>query len=77
MPNAAVRRGAPNGVVTTFVYVVKADDTVEVRPIKLGVVDGERAAVSTGLAVGERVVTEGGDRLREGATVTVPARASP
>jgi multidrug efflux system membrane fusion protein len=72
VPNAAVRRGAPNGVVSNFVYVVKVDDTVEVRPITLGVVDGERAAVSAGLATGERVVTEGGDRLRGGAKVTLP-----
>jgi multidrug efflux system membrane fusion protein len=72
LPTAAVRRGAPNGVVGTFAYVVKADDTVEVRPITLGIVDGERAAVSAGLAVGERVVTEGGDRLRDGAKVSVP-----
>lgn len=73
VPNAAVRRGAPNGIVSNFVYVVKVDDTVEVRPITLGVVDGERAAVSAGLAAGERVVTEGGDRLRDGAKVTLPS----
>jgi multidrug efflux system membrane fusion protein len=72
LPTAAVRHGAPNGVVGTFAYVVKADDTVEVRPITLGIVDGERAAVSAGLAVGESVVTEGGDRLRDGAKVSVP-----
>jgi multidrug efflux system membrane fusion protein len=72
MPNSAVRRGAPNGVVTTFVYVVNADNTVAVRPVTLGVVDGERAAVTAGLAAGEVVVTEGGDRLREGATVQLP-----
>ena len=72
VPNAAVRRGAPNGVVSNFVYVVKVDDTVEVRPITLGAVDGERAAVSAGLATGERVVIEGGDRLRDGAKVTLP-----
>jgi multidrug efflux system membrane fusion protein len=70
MPNSAVRRGAPNGIVTTFVYAVKPDNTVEVRPIKLGVVDGDRAAVIAGLAAGEVVVTEGGDRLRDGAQVT-------
>ena len=75
MPNAAVRRGAPNGVVTTFVYVVKPDRTVEVRPVTLGVVDGERAAVSAGLAAGEIVVTEGGDRLRDGAQVQLPGAA--
>lgn len=72
MPNSAVRRGAPNGVVTTFVYVVNADQTVSVRAVKLGVVDGERVAVAAGLAVGERVVTEGGDRLRDGAKVQLP-----
>jgi multidrug efflux system membrane fusion protein len=72
IPNAAVRRGAPNGVVTTFVYVVNADNTVTVRPVTLGVVDGERVAVTAGLAAGEIVVTEGGDRLREGAKVQLP-----
>ncbi len=72
IPNAAVRRGAPNGVVTTFVYVVKPDRTVAVRPVTLGVVDGERAAIASGLAAGEVVVTEGGDRLREGAQVILP-----
>jgi len=76
IPTAAVRRGAPNGVVTTFVYVIKADDTVQVRPVTLRIVEGERAAVASGLAAGERVVTEGGDRLRDGAKVTLP-QASP
>ena len=49
IPNAAVRRGAPNGVVSTFVYVVNPDRTVKVRPVTLGVVDGERVAVTKGL----------------------------
>jgi multidrug efflux system membrane fusion protein len=75
IPNSAVRRGAPNGVTSTFVYVVGADRTVAVRPVKLGVVDGERVAVVSGLAVGETVVTEGGDRLREGAQVLLPSPA--
>jgi multidrug efflux system membrane fusion protein len=76
MPNSAVRRGAPNGVVTTFVYIVNSDSTVTVRPITLGVVDGERAAVTKGLAAGEMVVTEGGDRLRVGAKVQLPQSAA-
>ncbi|MGO9933170.1 MAG: efflux RND transporter periplasmic adaptor subunit [Steroidobacteraceae bacterium] len=75
MPNAAVRRGAPNGVVSTFVYVVNADNTVSVRPVTLGVVDGERVAVTAGLKSGEVVVTEGGDRLRDGAAVLLPGSA--
>ncbi len=36
MPNAAVRRGAPNGVASTFVYLVNADRTVTVRPVTSG-----------------------------------------
>jgi membrane fusion protein, multidrug efflux system len=75
MPNAAVRRGAPNGVATTFVYIVNADNTVSVRPVTLGVVDGEKVAVTTGLKAGQVVVTEGGDRLRDGAPVLLPNSA--
>jgi multidrug efflux system membrane fusion protein len=75
MPNAAVRRGAPNGVVSTFVYLVNADRTVTVRPVTLGAVDGERVAVASGVAAGDVVVTEGGDRLRDGAPVQLPAAA--
>jgi multidrug efflux system membrane fusion protein len=77
IPNSAVRRGAPNGVVSTFVYVVNSDHTVKVRPVTLGVVDGERVAVTRGLSVGEGVVTEGGDRLRDGAEVQLPSTAAP
>jgi multidrug efflux system membrane fusion protein len=73
MPNSAIRRGAPDGVVSTFVYLVKADRTVTVRPVTLGVIDGERVAVTAGVAAGDVVVTEGGDRLRDGATVQLPA----
>jgi membrane fusion protein, multidrug efflux system len=75
MPNSAVRRGAPNGVATTFVYIVGADNTVSVRPVTLGVVDGEKVAVTAGLQAGEVVVTEGGDRLRDGAPVQLPNSA--
>jgi multidrug efflux system membrane fusion protein len=75
MPNAAVRRGAPNGVATTFVYVVNPNNSVSVRPVTLGVIDGERVAVSAGLKAGEVVVTEGGDRLRDGAQVQLPSSA--
>jgi len=72
IPNSAVRRGAPNGVVSTFVYVVNSDHTVAVRPVTLGVVDGERVAIIKGLKLGELVVTDGGDRLREGAEIQLP-----
>jgi multidrug efflux system membrane fusion protein len=71
-PGAAVRRGAPNGVQSAFVYLVKPDDTVTVRPVVLGVVDGEIQAVKSGIEVNDVVVTDGGDRLREGAQVELP-----
>jgi membrane fusion protein, multidrug efflux system len=72
MPNAAVHRGAPNGVTSTFVYFVNPDSTVSVRPVTLGVVDGENVGVTAGLTPGAVVVTEGGDRLRDGALVSLP-----
>ncbi|MGH8253587.1 MAG: efflux RND transporter periplasmic adaptor subunit [Steroidobacteraceae bacterium] len=72
IPIAAVQHGAPGGLNSTFVYLVAADSTVSVRPIVLGAVDGERVAVTSGLQAGNIVVTEGGDRLRDGATVMLP-----
>jgi multidrug efflux system membrane fusion protein len=65
VPVTAMRTG-PNG---DFVYVVGADRTVSVRPVQRGIATNEVVAVVRGLDAGERVVTEGGDRLREGARV--------
>jgi multidrug efflux system membrane fusion protein len=70
IPSAAIQRGAQG----MFVYVVKSDQTVTVRPVKLGPVDGQRMAVSEGLAPGEVVVIDGMDRLREGALVEMTTR---
>jgi multidrug efflux system membrane fusion protein len=66
-PTAAIQRGAPG----TFVYLVGADDTVTARPVKLGPADGERVAVLSGLAVGDRVVIDGADKLRDGSKVSL------
>jgi multidrug efflux system membrane fusion protein len=71
VPVPAVQRGEPG----TFVYVIDANSTVSVRPVKLGPTDGGYAAVLSGLQPGDRVVTDGTDRLRDGAPVTVPAKA--
>ena len=76
IPSAAVRRGAPNGVATTFVYRLKDRDKVAVEPVTLGQSDGDRVAVLAGLAIGDVVVTEGADRLREGAAVVLPGAAA-
>ncbi|KQR90099.1 RND transporter MFP subunit [Burkholderia sp. Leaf177] len=64
-----------NGSSGAFVYVVKPDNTVTVRNVKIGPVDGERTSIKTGLQVGERVVIDGSDRLKEGAKITIPADA--
>jgi multidrug efflux system membrane fusion protein len=65
IPNSAVQTGEKG----SFVYVLQADDTVTVRVIKLGVVDGEKVAVLEGLKEQELVVIDGTDKLREGAKV--------
>jgi multidrug efflux system membrane fusion protein len=73
VPVAAVQRGAPG----TYVYLVNADNTVSVHPITLGAQDGDFFAVNSGLSPGDRVVTDGADRLRDGAKVTIPASTPP
>ena len=67
VPMAAIQRGAPG----TFVYLVKPDDTVTAQAVTLGPDDGEKVAVTKGLDPGQVVVTDGADRLKEGAKVTV------
>ncbi len=71
VPVPAVQRGEPG----TYVYVINANSTVSVRPIKVGPTDGGYMAVLSGLQVGEKVVTDGTDRLRDGAPVIVPPPA--
>ena len=70
IPSAAIQRGAPG----TFVYVVKDDKSVSVTPVKLGPVQGETTAVTSGLAPGDLVVVDGADKLREGAKVELITR---
>jgi len=56
-----------------FVYVIKADDTAELRPIKLGQRQGENVVVLEGLAANERVVLAGQMLVRPGGKVRVAA----
>jgi multidrug efflux system membrane fusion protein len=65
IPAAAIQNGSQG----TFVYVVKPDKTVDVRPITVGVTEGNIASISSGLSAGESVVTDGQDRLQAGVTV--------
>jgi membrane fusion protein, multidrug efflux system len=69
-PIAAVQRG-PQG---TFMFVVKHDQTVEVRPVTVGPVADPDAAVEHGLAVGDIVVVDGVDKLRAGSPVQLTTR---
>ncbi|TGQ42760.1 efflux RND transporter periplasmic adaptor subunit [Mesorhizobium sp. M00.F.Ca.ET.216.01.1.1] len=52
-----------------FVYVIKPDNTVEMRPVQVALTEGENTAISEGLKSGERVVVEGQRRLKNGAPV--------
>jgi len=72
VPAAAVQRGAQG----MFVYVVKDDSTVTVRPVKVGPTDGPVTGIEAGVQPGERVVTDGVDRLREGAKIELAQRAA-
>jgi len=68
VPNAAVQQGAPG----SYVYLVNKDNTVSVRPVKLGSQDRGMIEVQSGLETGDRVVIDGTDRLSDGAHVTIP-----
>jgi membrane fusion protein, multidrug efflux system len=70
VPVAAVQQGA-NG---PFVFVARDDDTVSMRPVNLGPGDSAQVAVLRGVQAGERVVTDGVDRIRDGMKVQVAAQ---
>ena len=70
IPTAAIQRG----IIGTFVYVVKADQTVSVRPLTLGPAESEKTAVLEGLQPDERVVVDGADKLRENMKVKLITR---
>lgn len=67
VPNAAVQRGPDS----TFVYVIKPDETAELRKIEEGQTDGDSTAITSGIAPGDVVVIDGVDKLLPGAKVAV------
>jgi membrane fusion protein, multidrug efflux system len=67
MSTAGIQRGVPG----TFVYLINADSTVSVRPVQLGVTDGDRVEVVSGISPGDRVVIDGADKLRDGAKIAM------
>src|SRR5260370_23443644 len=70
VPAAAIQLGAPG----SYVYVVNSDSTVSIRVVKPGPIDGEQAAVLSGLELAETVVNDGVDRLYDGAKVQLPEK---
>jgi multidrug efflux system membrane fusion protein len=72
VPAAAIRHG-PNG---DYVYVVDAEQVATMRTVTVGPASDDAVSVATGLNAGERVVTEGGDRLTDGTRVRLPDAAA-
>jgi multidrug efflux system membrane fusion protein len=63
--NAAIQRNSQS----TYVWLVKPDSTVTIRPVTLGAVEGDQTEVTSGLDAGEEAVTVGVDKLQEGGRV--------
>ena len=67
VPTAAIQQSSRG----SFVYVVRPDRTVGIRQVGVGVTDGDDVSIEQGLQVGEQVVVEGAERLRDGAAIAV------
>lgn len=71
VPRVAIQRGTSG----PFVYVVGADQTVAVRRVSPGPSEADQVVVEDGVKAGEMVVTNGFDRLRDGAKVALASPA--
>lgn len=72
VPTPAVQSGAPGD----YVYLVNADNTVSVHKVTLGPSDGQHTVITAGLQAGQRVVTDGLDRLNDGTKIQ-PSNGKP
>jgi multidrug efflux system membrane fusion protein len=70
-PVSAIQRG-PQG---TFVYLVDSNNTVQVRPVQLALTQGNTVVIASGLQAGDRVVTDGQEKLQAGSRVAPQAPA--
>jgi multidrug efflux system membrane fusion protein len=59
-----------------FAYVVKTDQTAALRPVTVGITQEGNSSITSGLSVGELVVVDGADRLRDGSKVEVKGQNS-
>jgi multidrug efflux system membrane fusion protein len=67
VPASVIQRG-PQGA---FAFVIKADDTVEIRPIKVAQIEQGQALIEEGLEPGERVVVDGQYKLQANSHVKI------
>jgi len=65
IPTAAIQHGTKGN----FAYVLNQNQTVSIKPVVTGVTIDDHTVITSGISPGQRVVTEGADKLREGAAV--------
>jgi len=73
VPSVAIERGASGA----YVFIANADSTVSMRAVTEGPTDGTNVSITSGLKIGETVVVDGADRLRDGAKVQLPGAKPP
>ncbi len=73
VPASVVQRG-PDG---PYAFVIKDDNTVEVRPVKVAQIEQGEALIDSGLKANERVVVDGQYKLQVGSHVKPSAPAKP
>jgi len=71
--NAAIERNSQ----LIYVYLVKPDSSVTVRPITVGSTEGDETEITSGLAPGDAVVMSGVDKLQEGSKVNAQFNENP
>ncbi|WJW80715.1 MdtA/MuxA family multidrug efflux RND transporter periplasmic adaptor subunit [Moellerella wisconsensis] len=67
IPNAALQMGNEGH----YVWILNADNRVSKHVVTVGLQDNQRVVIESGLSAGDKVVTDGVDRLTEGAQVEV------
>ncbi|WP_137817738.1 MdtA/MuxA family multidrug efflux RND transporter periplasmic adaptor subunit [Pseudomonas sp. 2FG] len=67
IPSAALQYGARG----TFVFLLDQDDKVQIRAVSVAASDGAQSLIGAGLSIGERLVLEGTDKLKDGSVVQV------
>ena len=78
VPTQAVRHGSKGD----YVFTVDQDpltggNTAKMVLVKVGPADGDRTSIASGVNVGDQVITDGGDRLTDGATIFLPGQTMP